>query len=57
METNKKVFLRFNAKSFSQDTASISTLCMSIAATLTPSKSISDVLMNKKSVFLNLSKM
>ena len=30
---------------------------MNIAATPTPSKSVSDVLMNKKTVFLNLSKM
>ena len=57
METNKKVFLQFNAKSYTQDTDSTSTSFMNIAATPTPSKSISDVLMNKKTVFLNLSKM
>ena len=50
METNKKIFLQFNAKSYTQDTASTSTSFMNIAATPTPSKSISDVLMNKKTV-------
>ena len=48
MEINKKILLQFNAKSYTQDTALTSTSCMSIAATPTPSKSISDVLMNKK---------
>ena len=57
METDKKIFLQFNAKSYTQETASTSTSCVSIAATSTPSKSISDVLMNKKTVFLNISKM
>ena len=46
METNT-IFLQFNAKSPTRDTVSTST----------PSKSILDVLMNKKTVFLNLSKM
>ena len=49
METNKKIFLQFNAKSYTQDTASTSTSFMNIAATPTPSKSL-DVLMNKKTV-------
>ena len=49
METNK-IFLQFNAKSYTQDTSSTSTLCMSISATPTPSKSVSDVLVNKKTV-------
>ena len=51
METNKKIFLQFNAMSNTQDTASTLTSRMSIAATLTPSKSISDVSMNKKNSF------
>ena len=51
METNKKIFLQFNEKSCTQDTASTSTSCMSIAASSTLSKSISDVLMNKKKQF------
>ena len=50
METNKKILLQFNAKSYTQDTASTSTSFMNIAATPTPSKSVSDVLMNKKTV-------
>ena len=50
METNK-IFLQFNAKSYTQDTTSSSTSCMSTAATLTPSKSISDILMNEKNSF------
>ena len=50
METNK-IFLQFNEKSYTQDTASTSTSCMSIAASSTLSKSISDVLMNKKKQF------
>ena len=55
MET--KFFLQFNARSYTQDTVLTLTSCMSIAATPTPSKGISDVLMNKKkTVFLNLSK-
>ena len=57
METDKKILLQFNAKSYTQETVSTSTSCVSIAATSTPSKSISDVLMNKKTVFLNISKM
>ena len=48
METDKKIFLQLNAKSYTPDMASTSTSCMSIAATPTPSKSISDVLMNNK---------
>ena len=51
VETNKKIFLQLNAKSYTQDTTSLSTLCMSNAATQTPSKSISDVLMNEKNSF------
>ena len=39
METKKKIF------------CSTSTSCLNIAATSTPSKSISDVLMNKKKQF------
>ena len=50
METNT-ILWQFNAKFYTQDTTSTSTLCMSISATPTPSKSISDVLMNKKSVW------
>ena len=57
MKTNKKIFLQLNAKSPTQDMTSTSTSYMSIAVTPTPSKSISDVLINKKkTVFLNLSK-
>ena len=56
MDANKKIFLQFNAKSYTQDTALTLTLCMSIAAPPTPSKSIFNILMKKK-VFLNLSKM
>ena len=51
METNKKIFLQFNAKSYTQDTASTLTCCMSTAASPTPSKSILDVLMNIKTSF------
>ena len=51
METSKKIFLQFNAKSPTQDMASTSTSCLSIAANPTPSKSISNVLMNKKTSF------
>ena len=51
METNKKIFLQFNAKSYTQDKVSTSTSCMSIAATPTPSKSISGALMNEKNSF------
>ena len=51
METNKKIFLQLYAKSYTHDMASISTSCMSIAATPTPSKSISDVLISKKKQF------
>ena len=51
METNKKIFLQFNAKSYTQDKVSTSTSCMSIAATPTPSKSISGALMNEKKQF------
>ena len=51
METKKKIFLQFNANSCTQDTASTSTSCMSIAATPTPSKSISDILWNKRNSF------
>ena len=52
METNKEIFLQFNAKSYNQDMASTSTSCMGIAAnaTPTPSKSILDILINKKTV-------
>ena len=35
METNKKIFLQFNAKSYTHDTASTSTSCVNIAATQT----------------------
>ena len=51
MEINKKIFLQFNVKSYTQDKASTLTLCMSIAAAPTPSKSISDALMNEKNSF------
>ena len=51
VETNKKIFLQLNAKSYTQDTTSLSTLCMINAATQTPSKSISDVLMNENNSF------
>ena len=49
MDTNKKIFLQFNTKSYTQDMALTLTLCMSIAATPTPSKSIFNILMKKKS--------
>ena len=51
MEINKKIFLQFNVKSYTQDKASTLTLCMSIAAAPTPSKSISDALMNENNSF------
>ena len=49
MDTNKKIFWQFNTKSYTQDTALTLTLCMSIAATPTPSKSIFNILTKKKS--------
>ena len=51
METSKKIFLQFNAKSPTHDMASTSTSCLSIAANPTRSKNISNVLMNKKTSF------
>ena len=49
MDTNRKIFLQFSAKSYTQDMALTLTLCMSIAATPTTSKSIFNILMKKKS--------